>query len=71
MVVVKKWVSHLKDNGFKANAHNKRNVNPVKVNYGVSPKLASCHTATVNGYVIEGHVPAKDIKRLLLLWVQV
>lgn len=42
-----------------------QNVVPYKIKYGITQPLASCHTATVNGYAIEGHVPAADIKRLL------
>ena len=61
----KKWVTHLRDNGFNVKALNTQNVNPIKQQQGVTPKLASCHTAIVAGYTIEGHVPAKDIHRLL------
>ena len=46
-------------------ALNTHDVNPIKQQQGVTPKLASCHTAIVAGYTIEGHVPAKDIHRLL------
>lgn len=60
-----KWVEHLKDNGFSVTVHDLQNLEPIKERYGVPPRLASCHTATVNGYVIEGHVPAADIRRLL------
>jgi len=61
----KKWVSHLRDNGFTVVAHDVQSVVPYKIKNGVTQELASCHTATVNGYTIEGHVPASDIKRLL------
>ena len=60
-----KWVKHLRDNGFTVRTHDVQNVVPYKIKYGVSQPLASCHTALVNGYTIEGHVPAQDIKRLL------
>ena len=60
-----KWIDHLKDNGFKVEAHNVQDVIPHKIKNGVTPQLASCHTAIVDGYTIEGHVPASDIKRLL------
>jgi len=60
-----KWVQHLQDNGFDVNAINTNDMNSVKSQAGVPPRLASCHTAVVDGYVIEGHVPADDIKRLL------
>lgn len=59
------WEDHLKMNGFKVVSHKEENMQAVKNKYGVTRKIASCHTALVGGYVIEGHVPAKDIKRLL------
>ena len=61
----KKWIKHLEKNGFKVKAHDVSNVTPYKIKHGVKPRLASCHTAIVDGYVVEGHVPAADIKRLL------
>lgn len=60
-----KWVSHLENEGFIVKAHNREDMNTVKKSLGVIPGLASCHTATVDGYLIEGHVPASDIIRLL------
>jgi len=60
-----KWVSHLENEGFIVKAHNREDMNTVKKLLGVIPGLASCHTATVDGYLIEGHVPAGDIIRLL------
>ncbi|MCU7931026.1 MAG: DUF411 domain-containing protein [Candidatus Thiodiazotropha sp. (ex Codakia rugifera)] len=61
----KKWIDHLKDNGFTVEVHNQRNMNPVKKELGVPRHLQSCHTAKVGGYVVEGHVPANLIVRLL------
>lgn len=60
-----KWVKHLKANGFKVKAYDVQDVNSYKDRYGVPVSLGACHTAKVDGYVIEGHVPAADIKRLL------
>ena len=60
-----KWINHLKENGFSVEVHNRRNLNPVKLELGVPRNLQSCHTAKVEGYVIEGHVPANVIARLL------
>lgn len=60
-----KWITHLEQNGFKVIAKDMQDVTPVKVQNGLTPQLASCHTALVDGYVVEGHVPASDIKRLL------
>jgi len=59
------WIDHLEDNGFSVIKKDLRNVNAFKADYGVTPRLASCHTAVVDGYVVEGHVPAADIRRLL------
>jgi len=59
------WIKHLQQNGFSTEAHNANNMQLVKNNMGVPPKLTSCHTAKVGGYVIEGHVPADVITRLL------
>jgi len=61
----KEWVKHLQANGFSVVAKDVPDVEPYKDAHGVPPMLASCHTARVNGYTIEGHVPAVDIKRLL------
>jgi hypothetical protein len=60
-----KWVRHLEANGFSVKAYDVQNVNSYKDRYGVPVPLGACHTAVVEGYVIEGHVPAADIKRLL------
>jgi len=60
------WVEYLVDNGFVVTAHNVDSVVPVKKELGLTnPALYSCHTALIDGYVVEGHVPASDIKRLL------
>lgn len=61
----KKWVSHLTQKGFSVEVINRSNLKPVKSQWGIPSALQSCHTAVVGGYVIEGHVPADDIKRLL------
>lgn len=59
-----KWVAHLRENGFVVIV-TEGPVNPLKVRLGVPRDLASCHTAQVGGYVVEGHVPAGAIRRLL------
>ena len=60
------WVDHLKANGLPiAAVHDVPDMTPHKQKFGVPERLASCHTAVVEGYTIEGHVPASDIKRLL------
>ncbi len=60
-----KWAEHLEANGFRVKTVMERDMQPVKDRFGVPQRLASCHTAKVGGYVIEGHVPASSIKRLL------
>ncbi|MFN8670067.1 MAG: DUF411 domain-containing protein [Gemmatimonadaceae bacterium] len=63
----KSWVEHIKANGFEAQVFDitDEELQARKGRLGVGPRLASCHTAIVNGYVVEGHVPAADIKRML------
>lgn len=60
-----KWVEHLRQNGFPVITHDVDNVSTARKSLGMPDRLASCHTAKVGGYVIEGHVPAADIQRLL------
>ena len=60
------WVDYLQDEGFEVTAHNVDDVVSIKRKLGMTdPALYSCHTAKVGGYLIEGHVPASDIRRLL------
>jgi hypothetical protein len=59
-----KWVAHLRESGFTVTV-TEGAVNPLKVRLDVPRDLASCHTAQVGGYVVEGHVPAGAIRRLL------
>jgi hypothetical protein len=59
------WVRHLKQAGFPVEVTESSDVNRLKVRLGVPKALASCHTAEVDAYVVEGHVPASAIKRLL------
>lgn len=59
------WVEHMQKSGFKVNVHNVRDVTPMREKAGVPDEMASCHTAIVGGYAIEGHVPAADVARLL------
>jgi hypothetical protein len=59
------WVDHLRQAGFSAEVIETSEINRVKVRLGVPQDLASCHTAEIGRYVIEGHVPADAIKRLL------
>ncbi|MDZ8227697.1 DUF411 domain-containing protein [Nostoc sp. ChiVER01] len=59
------WINHLKAQGFQITDFSTPDIETVKQKFNVPDNLSSCHTAIVNGYVIEGHVPADDIKRLL------
>ena len=61
----KGWMRHLEVNGFTVKACDVRHLAEVKRQNRVNPPLGLCHTAKVGGYVVEGHVPAQDIKRLL------
>ncbi|HCX32530.1 MAG TPA: metal-binding protein [Rhodocyclaceae bacterium] len=60
-----KWVEHLSRDGFKVKTVDSRDMAAVKKRLGVPDALGSCHTAQVGGYVVEGHVPASSIRRLL------
>lgn len=60
-----KWTDHMRANGFTVNEIDSNDMATIKREAGVPQALGSCHTATVGGYVIEGHVPAADVKRLL------
>lgn len=60
-----KWVDYLRKQGFTVVAHDTSGMSAIKQELGVPDALSSCHTAMVGGYVIEGHVPAADIERVL------
>jgi hypothetical protein len=60
-----KWVDHMKENGFNVKVTDVPSTTEYRQKYGVPERLLSCHTAVVNGYAIEGHVPAADVQRLL------
>ena len=60
-----KWVEHLRKAGFQVTVEAVPNTADYRRRFGVPEGLKSCHTAFVNGYAIEGHVPAADIQRLL------
>ncbi|MER2537964.1 MAG: DUF411 domain-containing protein, partial [Azonexus sp.] len=60
-----KWVEHLQQAGFAVRTHDVNDVPAARQRLGMPERLGSCHTAKVAGYVVEGHVPAADIQRLL------
>lgn len=59
------WIEHMREAGFIVQVTDVEDVTPVASELGVPDELRSCHTARVGGYVIEGHVPAGDVKRLI------
>ena len=60
-----KWVEHLKTTGFTVHTTNREDLADLNAKHAVPRRVQSCHMAVVNGYVIEGHVPASDVQRLL------
>jgi hypothetical protein len=60
-----KWVEHMRESGFRVEAHDTSGVDGIKNQAGVPTAARSCHTGLVGGYAIEGHVPAEAIRRLL------
>lgn len=62
-----KWVDHMEQAGFETEVHDvsQEELSAMKAANGIGPDLASCHTARIGGYLVEGHVPAEDLKRLL------
>jgi hypothetical protein len=59
------WVEHMRSAGFEVEVRDSDDLAPIKTSLGVPADKASCHTAQVGGYFVEGHVPADDVKRLL------
>lgn len=59
------WVSHLRSNGFDVVTHDIKDTAPVRKKLGLAEKYGSCHTGLLGAYVLEGHVPPKEIRRLL------
>jgi hypothetical protein len=60
-----KWITHLQEHGFKVKAQNVNDVSAFRRSVGMPDRYVSCHTARIGSNVIEGHVPATDIRRLL------
>jgi hypothetical protein len=61
----KNWVEHLRANGFAPDVHDRSDMDALKDSLGVPAAMRSCHTGVVEKYVIEGHVPSADVKKLL------
>lgn len=60
-----KWVDHLREAGFTVDARDVNDLSAIKAQYGVQRTFSSCHTALVDGYVVEGHVPSTYVARML------
>jgi hypothetical protein len=61
------WVEHMKAAGFSVTVTEVEDTSVARRKYGLPEKFGSCHTAVVGGYVVEGHVPADDVKKLLVM----
>lgn len=61
----KDWARHMEAHGFDVEVIDVPDLEAKKAELGIPPRLASCHTAQVEGYLVEGHVPAEDVQRLL------
>ena len=59
------WVAHLRKTGFEVVTHDVKDTAPIRQKLGLPAKFGSCHTASLGDYVIEGHVPAQELRRLL------
>jgi hypothetical protein len=61
------WITHMETNGFELKVHDVTDAakNKLRTQLGLAEKYGSCHTALINSYVVEGHVPARDLQRLL------
>lgn len=60
-----KWVEHMRTNGFEVKVEDVPNIGDIKKEQGIPRELGACHTSLVDGYKVEGHVPADVVKRLL------
>ena len=61
----KEWVAHLQKNGFEVVSKDVPDTAPIRQRLGLPTKFGSCHTAQMGAYVLEGHVPAQEVRRLL------
>lgn len=59
------WSEHMRESGFTVTEVKREDMDTIKRELGVPERLESCHTAMIEGYIVEGHVPADDVKRLL------
>lgn len=61
----REWITHLRKNGFEVISNDVKDTAPIRQKLGLPDKFGACHTATVGNYVVEGHVPAQELRRLL------
>lgn len=59
------WVAHLRKSGFEVVTHDVEDTAPIRQKFGLNARFGSCHTARLGSYVVEGHVPAQELRRLL------
>ncbi|NJK80602.1 MAG: DUF411 domain-containing protein [Chloroflexaceae bacterium] len=59
------WIGYVEEHGYTVTVEEVPDLAPVKTQYNIPPTVQSCHTALIDGYIIEGHVPVEDIERLL------
>lgn len=59
------WIKHMEQNGFSVTTIETEALNEIKIKYGIPAPLASCHTALIGNFLVEGHTPASSIKRFL------
>ncbi len=59
------WIAHMRQAGWTVEVVEREDLAPIRARHGVPDRLASCHTAVVGAYAIEGHVPARDVERML------
>ena len=59
------WVAHLRKSGFEVVTHDVEDTAPIRQKFGLNARFGSCHTARLGSYVVEGHVPAQEMRRLL------
>lgn len=59
------WADHMRSAGFTVDVEISNDMSQIKRQHGITDNLASCHTAVIDGYVIEGHVPAQSVKKLI------
>lgn len=60
-----KWIEHMEQHGFTVESVKETDMNAIKRKLGVPANLPSCHTATIGDYIVEGHVPAGDVQRMM------